>query len=70
MSLRNKKIHHDYDISISIVMESEDIEEVTEYADALMESIRGETGISAADWYNITPIRQYKHKKESDNVKN
>ena len=66
--MRNKKLLHNYDISISVVVESEDIEEVEDYANALMDSIRKEEGIAAADWYNITPIRKYK--KEVKDVKN
>ena len=61
--MRNKKLPYEYAVSISVVVESEDIEEVEDYADSLMDSIRSEKGISAADWYNITPIRKCRPKK-------
>ncbi len=63
--MRNKNLPYEYSISISVVIESDDIEEVQGYADALMEDIREDDGIAAADWYNITPIRKCRPKKDS-----
>ena len=62
--MRNKNLSHDYDIAISIVVESEDIEEVEDYANALMDSIRGEADVVNADWYYITPIRKHRPKRK------
>lgn len=62
MSRRNKKLVHDYNISISVVIETEDMDEATAYADALMEDVLGDEGIVDAIWYQITPIRKCRPK--------
>ena len=67
--MRNKQLPYEYSISISVVVDAEDIEEVEDYANALMEDIRGDEDIAAADWYNITPIRKCRPKRKT-NVKN
>ena len=65
MSRRNKKITHDYNISISVVIETTDIDEAQDYAEALMEDILGDDDICAADWYQITPIRKCRPKEKT-----
>ena len=66
----NKKIQaslpYDYNISISVVVNSEDIEEVEDYANALMEDILGDEDIVDAIWYNITPIRKCRPIRRED----
>ena len=61
--MRNKKLPYEYNISISVVVGSEDIDEVEEYADALMEDILGDDDVVDAIWYNITPIRKCRPKR-------
>ena len=60
--LRNRKLPYEYSISISVVMDAQDIEEVEAYAEALMADIRDDDSIAAADWYNIIPIRKCRPK--------
>ncbi len=64
--MRNKKLLHEYSISISVVVDSEDIEEVEAYADDLMKDILGDDGVIASDWYNITPIRKCRPKRKTN----
>ncbi len=63
--LRNKQLPYEYSISISVVVDAEEIEDVEAYANALMEDIREDDDIAAADWYNITPIRKCRPKRET-----
>ena len=60
---------HEYNISISVVVEADDIDEATDYADALMEDVLGDDDTVNADWYQITPIRKCRPKRKT-NVKN
>ncbi len=62
--LSNKKLPYEYSISISVVYDAEDIEQVEAYAEALMTDIRDDDDVSAADWYNITPIRKCRPKRK------
>ena len=62
---RNPKLPYEYSISISVVVESDDIDGVEAYANALMEDIREDDDIAAADWYNITPIRKCRPKEKT-----
>ena len=68
--MRNKHLPYEYNISISVVVESDDLAEVEDYANALMKDIREDDDIAAADWYNITPIRKCRPKKEIVDVSN
>ena len=68
--MRNKHLSYEYSISISVVVDAEDIENVEAYADALMEDIREDDDIAAADWYNITPIRKCRPKRKVEDVSN
>ena len=61
--MRNKKLPYEYNISISVVVGSEDIDEVLDYANDLMEDIRGDEDVVDAIWYNITPIRKCRPKR-------
>ena len=64
--MRNKKLPYEYNISISVVVSSEDIDEVLDYANDLMEDIRGDEDVVDAIWYNITPIRKCRPKRRED----
>ena len=70
MFKKNKNLRHDHSISISVVVDSEDIDEVEAYADSLMKDILESVDVVAADWYNISPIRKYRSKKEPKDVSN